>query len=98
MSILWTVIPQQIQPGNIQFGTITATSGKWTYNGSYQHDEESDWSAWIDNNPPVVTKKSRCPVNEHQWADTGLAKTWCKKCDLNGRWVLGNVEITEEGK
>lgn len=87
----WTVTYQDTTTTPITFGTITANS-RWYGD----RDEESDWSAWIDNNPPVVHKKSMCAYNEHQWADTGMAKTWCKKCDLEGRWVMGNVEIIRE--
>lgn len=86
---LWTVTPQDLSQYPLQWGTISATN-RWYGRTS---DEEEDWSAWIDNNPPVVQRQKYCAYNEHDWADTGLAKTWCKKCDLSGRWVLGNVEI-----
>jgi hypothetical protein len=89
----WTINPQDTSCYPLKFGTITATS-RW-YGDS---EEEQDWSAWIENNPPVIRKSRTCAFNEHQWADTGLAKTWCKKCDLSGRWVLGNVEIEHEPK
>lgn len=89
----WTITHQDTTSVPYTFGTITANS-RWY--GGRDDDEASDWSAWIDNNPPVVHKKSTCPVGEHQWADTGLAKTWCKRCDIEGRWVMGNVEIVRE--
>lgn len=83
----WTITYQDTTTQPYTWGTISSSAG-WRYSG---RDDESDWSAWIDNNPPVVTKKI-CS-DGHDWADTGLAKTWCKKCDLNGRWVMGRVEI-----
>ena len=89
--IEWTVTYQDTTTQPYTLGTITAVNSRW-YGG--RDEDPEDWSAWIDNNPPVVRKPSMCPPEEHQWADTGLVKTWCKKCDVNGRWVLGNVEIT----
>jgi hypothetical protein len=96
----WVIKGQTISPDGNTFGTITAmSSGKWSYNGSYPVDSESDWSSWIDNNPQVYDKKSDKEVCiTHEWADTGMAKTWCKKCDLSGRWELGNVVIIREEK
>lgn len=85
----WTITYQDTDTIPYKWGTISA-NGRWYGRTS---DEEEDWSAWIDNNPPVVVKKS-C-ADGHDWADTGLAKTWCKRCDITGRWVLGNVQIEE---
>lgn len=96
----WTITHQDTSTYPYTWGTLSfqasSDAGKWTYNGGYVRDEESDWSAWIDNNPPVIQRKRVCGFNEHDWVDTGLAKTWCKRCDLSGRWVLGNVEIDQE--
>lgn len=86
----WTITAQDTTTNPVRWGTISATS-RWY---GARDDDASDWSAWVDNNPPIVRKQSMCSPSEHQWVDTGLAKTWCKKCDVNGRWVLGNVEIT----
>jgi len=83
----WTITQQTISPDGNTFGTITA-SGKWSYNGSYHH--------WIDNNPQVYDKNTdKEPCLTHDWADTGGVKTWCKKCDLGGRWEMGNVVIDD---
>lgn len=88
----WTITYQDTDTIPYKWGTISASSsgGRWY---GRTGDEDEDWSAWIDNNPPVVVKKS-C-ADGHDWADTGLAKTWCKRCDITGRWVLGNVQIEE---
>jgi hypothetical protein len=99
----WVIKDQVIGPNGNTFGTITASpslsSGKWTYNGSYAVESDSEWSAWIDNNPQVFDKKSdKEPCLTHDWADTGGVKTWCKKCDLSGRWEMGNVVIVREEK
>lgn len=83
----WTVTSQDTTTQPYTWGTISANS-RWYGRTS---DEADDWSAWIDNNPPVV-RKNPC-VDGHDWADTGLAKTWCKRCDIEGRWVMGNVHI-----
>jgi hypothetical protein len=91
---VWTITHQDTTTVPYTFGTISANGNRWY--GRRDDDDAEDWSAWIDNNPPVIHKKSTCAYNEHQWADTGMAKTWCKKCDLNGRWVMGNVEIIRE--
>lgn len=82
----YSVTYQDTTTNPVTWGTITA------HNGWYGRADDSDeWSAWIENNPPVIRKSQACET--HEWADTGLAKTWCKKCDISGRWVLGNVEV-----
>ena len=92
----WVIKDQTISPDGNTFGTITA-SGNRIFYGSYPVD--SDWSLWIDNNPQVYDKNTdREPCLTHDWADTGGVKTWCKKCDLSGRWEMGNVVIVREEK
>ena len=94
----WKIIYQNLDNPINPWGTITAT-GKWSYNGSYPVDSDSDWSLWIDNNPQVYDKNTdKEPCLTHDWADTGGVKTWCKKCDLSGRWEMGNVVIVREEK
>lgn len=88
----WQVIYQNLDNPAYPWGVISYTMSDNRWYGRTS-DEDEDWSAWIDNNPPVVVKKS-C-ADGHDWADTGLAKTWCKRCDITGRWVMGNVQIEE---
>ena len=90
----WTITQQDTTVYPHKWGTISsAIASGWRYSG---RDEETDWSAWADNNP-VFSKKNLC-TDSHDWADTGLAKTWCKRCDITGRWVMGRVEIEREEK
>lgn len=89
----WVITQQNTSVYPIEWGTISSPMQPISANSRWYgaRDDEEDWSAWIDNNPPVV-KKPTCS-DGHDWVDTGLAKTWCKRCDLSGRWVLGHVEI-----
>lgn len=89
----WTITAQDTTTVPYKWGTINSPAAVGRWYGARDDEEASDWSAWVDNNPPVVHKK-RCS-DSHDWADTGLAKTWCKRCDISGRWVLGNVVIEE---
>lgn len=36
------------------------------------------------SNTPSSSAKSKCPPDQHDWVDTGMKKTWCKKCDTSG--------------
>jgi hypothetical protein len=92
---IWTITQQDTTTQPYTWGTISspaASNGRW-YGG---RDDDSDWSAWADNHPQEI-KKNPC-ADGHDWADTGMASTWCKRCDKGGRWVMGRVEETKETK
>jgi len=88
------IVFQDLSGKEPKWGTINpvASGNKtWGFPSPY---EESDWSSWIDNNPHVFSDSNKKLVCEkHEWVNAGVQKTWCKKCDKSGRWVMGNVEI-----
>lgn len=48
-----------------------------------------------DEMPPPVKIPTYCL--SHDWVDTGLKKTWCKVCDVEGEWTPAGV-ILKEGE
>ena len=39
-------------------------------------------------------RPARC---DHEWTQTGMKLTWCKKCDAEGYYHMGKVQITKDG-
>lgn len=54
--------------------------------------------AWNDYGVPDDTESmpaasTVCHYDKHQWVDTGMKKTWCKVCDIEGEWTSEGWQV-----
>lgn len=61
-----------------------------------------DWEEWVDSSTATGTivlskydlRKPKC--TEHEFVDTGMVRTYCKKCGITGYWREGIVIVDEK--
>lgn len=75
------------------------TNGKYV---TYAVDEKNGWSIphWPQGDAEWMDyKRDRAYFCEHKWADTGMRKTFCKECDVDGELdpMTGQVRIIMKG-
>lgn len=52
-------------------------------------DDYSDYSEQCD----MPAASTVCHYDKHKWVDTGMKKTWCKVCDIEGEWTSEGWQV-----
>ena len=48
----------------------------------------------VDSGYTLTENEHQIGICVHDWVDTGMQKTWCKKCDINGINNMGIITPT----